>query len=444
MIQFLGRVAAGFIVLSSAAAVAADFAVESAMLDNGMQVVVVPDHRAPLVTQLLYYRVGSADEGPRNRGIAHMVEHMMFQGTATTPGEEFRNMVARHGGRENAFTSADLTGYWQTVGKQALEVVMRLEADRMRNLTFEEAEFASEIEVVHEERRTRYESGPGGPFGEAMDFAAYQTHPYRYPTIGFDFDIDAFTIEKARAWYDTWYVPNNAILVVAGDTDLAEVMALAEEHYGVIPRGELPPRWRPQEAPQQAERRVILRDSRVRQPSFNRSYMAPVRTDRDGFAPALTVLADILSGSTGTLYQALVVEQGLASSAGAYYGGGARDMARFGIWVAPGQDSDVGAMERAVDEVLAKVLAEGVTEEDVVLAQTLVRANLVYRRDNVTGLARRLGAGLALGLAVEEITTWSEQVDAVTVEDVNAAARHVLRRERSVTGLLLPEVSDAL
>ena len=425
------------------AAAAADFVVETAVLDNGLQVAVVPDHRAPLVTQLLYYRVGAADEGPRNRGVSHMLEHMMFQGTETVPADEFRDTIARYGGRENAFTSADLTGYWQTVGKEALEMVMRLEAVRMRNLALREEDFASEIEVIQEERRTRYESTPGGPFGEAVDFAAYQTHPYRYPIIGFPFDIEGLTVAKAREWYDTWYAPNNAVLVVAGDTSLAEVVALAEKHYGVIQPREVPSRWRTPEAPQLAERRVILRDPRVRQPSFSRSWLAPVRTDRDGVAPALRVLADVLSGSTGTLYQRLVVQQGLAASAGAFYSGGARDHGRFGVWMAGGREADVAAMERAMEEVLADVLANGVTAEDVALAQRLVRSDLVFGRDNVSRLARRIGAGLAIGLTVEEITTWSDQIDAVTVEDVNAAARQVLVRTRAVTGLLLPEEADA-
>lgn len=426
------------------AAAAADFAVDIATLSNGMAVAVISDHRAPIVTQLVYYRAGSADENDGNRGIAHMLEHMMFQGTANIPGDDFRDTIARFGGRENAFTSPDTTSYWQTVGKEALEVVMRLESDRMQNLVIDEAAFLSEVEVVKEERRERYETSPGGPFGEAVSAAAYLAHPYRYPIIGYMHQIEVVTIEEALDWYDKWYSPANAILVIAGDTTLAEVLPLAEQYYGVIPAGVTQPWSRAVEPPQLAERRIIFRDERVRQPSFGRSYLAPARTARDGVAPALTVAAEILSGGTGPLYQGLVVDQGVAASAGAYYSGNARDWGRFGVWVAPNRDSDVAEMEAAMDAMLAKILEQGVSQSDLELAQHSIASGLIFARDSVSRLARRVGGGLIVGLTVEEITGWSTEINAVTVEQVNAALRQVLDRRQSVTGIMLPVDEKAL
>ena len=444
-LQSIARLVAGSVALVSSAAVAApDFQVDTATLSNGMEIAVVSDHRAPIVSQLLYYRAGSADEHDGNRGIAHILEHMMFQGTSTVPGQEYRDTIARFGGRENAFTSADTTSYWQTVGREALEVVMRLEADRMQNLVIDEESFLREVEVVKEERRSRYETSPQGPFGEAMDAAAYLAHPYRYPIIGYMHHIEAFTIDEARDWYDRWYSPANAILVIAGDTTLAEVLPLAEKYYGVIPAGVAQTRDRAVEPPQLAERRVIVRDERVRQPSFGRSYLAPSRTARDGMAPALTIAADILSGSTGPLYQGLVVDQGIAAAAGAYYSGNARDWGRFGVWMSPNRDSDVAVMESAMDALLEQILEDGVSAEDVARAQNTVNSAMIFARDSVTRLARRVGGGLSVGLTVEEITGWTDEINAVTVDDVNAALRQVLDQRKSVTGLLLPAEDKSL
>jgi len=417
---------------------AADFEVETALLDNGLQVVVVPDHRAPLITQAVYYKAGAADEPAGKGGLAHFLEHMMFQGTTTTPGEDYRNTIARYGGEENAFTAQDMTGYWQTVAVEAMEIVMELESDRMANLRILPEDFESEREVLKEERRSRYESDPGGPFSEAMSAALYLAHPYRLPVIGWMHDIESNTLQDAVDFYKKWYVPNNAILVIAGDTTLAEVLPLAEKYYGVIPRGADPVRARPQEPPQLAERRVILYDDRVRQPSFSRSYVTSSRTARDGLAPALSMLSQILSGSTGRFYQALVVDQGIATSAGTFYSGGAMDQTQFGVWVSPARDADLDAVEAALDAEIARVVAVGVTQEELDLAKNGTLSALIFSRDSVTRLGRRVGAGLVIGLSIEEIVGWSDEISAVTVADVNAAAVLVFDRRHSATGWLLP------
>ena len=417
---------------------AEDFKVRTATLDNGLLIAVVEDHRAPVVTQMLYYKAGSADEQNGKTGVAHFLEHMMFQGTSTTPGAEFRSTISRFGGRENAFTSSDVTVYHQTVGKEALELVLRLEADRMHNLTITQKEFDSEKEVIKEERRNRYENEPAGQFGEQMQAAQFLNHPYGQPTIGWMHEIDATTRDEALAWYKKWYVPNNAILVIAGDTTLEEVVPLARKYYGAIPRGADPQRFRPKEPPQLAERRVLLYDPRVRQASFTRNYLAPSVTARDGVAPALSVLSALLSGGTGRFYQALVVEQRIAAGAGAAYGGGTLDATTFGVWATPLRGGDIAALERAMDVELDKLLRDGVTEEEVTRAKVNITSGLVFARDNVMGLARRVGNGLSIGQTIEEITNWSQVIEGVTVAQVNAAAKQVLDRRRSVTGIMQP------
>ncbi len=435
-LAFLAAPAAAF--LAASAAMAADFKVSTAQLDNGLFVAVVEDHRAPVVTQMLYYRAGSADELPHQRGIAHFLEHMMFQGTSTTPGPEFRGVIARFGGRENATTSQDTTTYFQTVGKEALELVIRLEADRMQNLTINERAFNSEKEVVKEERRGRYENEPGGAFAEQYSAAQYLVHPYGNPIIGHMHEIEALTLQDALDWYKKWYVPNNATLVIAGDTTMDEVLPLAKKYYGAIPRGAEPVRFRPKEPPQLAERRVIMYDPRVRTPSLSRSYLAPSQTARDGTAEALTILASALSGSTGRFYQKLVVEQGVASGAGAGYGGAALNDTTFGVSVSPRRGTDIAVAERALDAEIERLLRDGITAEEVELAKSGIVDGLIFARDNVMGLARRVGNGLSIGMTVEEVTSLSDRMKAVTVERVNEAARRVFDKRRSVTGMLLP------
>ena len=425
-------------VFSPARTYSADFSLKTTILDNGLEIAVVSDHRSPIVTQLVYYRAGSADESDENRGIAHMLEHMMFQGTSNYSGQEFRDSVERYGGIENAFTSADITGYWQTVGVEALEMIMRFEADRMENLIINQEAFNNEVEVVKEERIQRYESSPGGPFGEAVDAATYLAHPYRYPIIGYMHHIESFTIQQAQAWYEKWYIPSNAILILAGDITMEEILPLAKKYYGVIPSGAVPERERALEPPQLAERRVIYRDKRVSFPSLGRSYLTSSRAKRDGVAPALTVAAEILSSSTGLFYQELVVNQGIASSAGAYYSGNARDWGRFGIWIGSNGNSDVETMENAIDDLLNSVIKNGFSQEDVDRAKNSIISRQIFERDNVAQLARRVGAGLGVGLNKEEIVNWTNEISTVTLEDINTTLNQILDIRKSTTGLLLP------
>lgn len=413
-------------------------------LDNGMDVVVIPDHRAPVVMQMVWYKVGAADEPVGKSGIAHFLEHLMFKGTKKIAPGDFSKIVARNGGRDNAFTSLDYTAYFQMVARDRLELVMELESDRMANLQLRDENVLPERQVILEERSSRTDNDPGALLSEQVSAAQYLAHPYGIPVIGWRHEMEQLKTEDALAFYRAHYTPANAILVVAGDVTAEELKPLAEKYYGAIPKRPDVPRVRPQEPPQLAERRVTLRDPSVRQPSWNRSYLAPSRSaGAKQHAVPLQVLADILGGgSTSRLYRTLVVEKQLAAGAGAYYSGVSLDKTRFSLYGAPAPGVDVADIEAAVDDVLADVLKTGVTEEEVKRSINGMLAGAVYARDSLRTAARVFGAALTSGLTVAEIEAWPDRVAQVTVEQVNAAARYVLDRKRSVTGILLPDGKD--
>jgi zinc protease len=406
-----------------------------------MQVVVVPDHRAPVVGHWVWYRVGAADAPPGQSGMPHFFEHLMFKGTKSVPPGEFSKIVARNGGRDNAFTSQDYTAYFQSVARDRLELVMRLESDRMTNLILTEDIVAPERQVVLEERSSRVDNEPASRLGEQISAAQYLNHPYGRPIIGWRHEIAALTTVDALAFYRTYYAPNNAVLIVAGDVTMAEVRPLAEKYYGVIPARAVPPRRRAQEPVTTAARRVVMHDAAVRQPSVVRHYSAPSRLAgaREHAVP-LVVLAQLLSGgATGRLYRALVLDDGVASSAGAWYDDMSVDGAAFSLSASPKPGGDVAAVEGALDRVIAALLRDGIEPTELARAKRRLIAESVYARDSLYIASRTFGEALTAGLSIEEIESWPERVQAVTVEQVNAAARQVFDLGRSVTGVLLPK-----
>jgi zinc protease len=441
--RFLTAVLAmvGVAVLATAPARAGLFNPETATLANGLQVIVIPDHRVPVITHMIWYKVGAADDPPGKSGIAHFLEHLMFKGTETVPPGEFSKIVARNGGRDNAFTGQDYTAYFQSVAADKLELVMRLEADRMRNLTLTAAEVDPERDVVLEERRSRTDNEPSAILSEQLDAAQFLAHPYGIPVIGWEHEIRGLNTADAIAFYRRFYVPNNAILVVAGDVTMATVRPLAEKYFGAVPSGNPPPRLRPQEPPQRAARRLEMRDPRVRQPNWRRSYLAPSRMSGETqHSLPLRMLAEILGGgSTSRLYRALVVEQKIAAGAGAYYRGFSIDQDRFWVSGTPVPGSDVAALEAAADAVIDEMMRDGVTEDELNRTKAGMLAAAVYARDSLSSAARLFGSALTIGLTVDEVESWPERVEAVTVEQVNAAARYVFDKDRSVTGILLPK-----
>ena len=411
-------------------------------LSNGLEVVVIPDHRAPVVTHMVWYKVGSADETPGKSGLAHFLEHLMFKGTAKNPSGRFSQVVATIGGQENAFTAADYTGYFQRVPRDKLKAMMEFEADRMTGLVLTDDVVRPELNVVLEEQNMRVANNPAARLGEQMDAALYLNHPYGRPVIGWRHEIEQLDREAALEFYRRFYTPNNAVLVIAGDVTPAEIRTLAEETYGKIPRvAEIKPRLRPLEPAQQAARTVTLADPRVTQPSVSRYYLVPSSTTaRPGESEALDVLAHILGrGSNSRLYQTLVVDKGIAVNAGASYDGTALDTTRLGVYGTPQPETSLPQLEAAIDAVLADVVEKGVTAEELERAKSRLLADAVYANDNQRMLAQWYGASLVTGATVDQVRTWPDRIRLVTAEAVRDAARRWLDKQRSVTGYLIKD-----
>jgi len=427
--------------LAGRGALAEVFNPETFTLDNGMEVVVIENHRAPVVTHMVWYRVGAMDEPPDRSGLAHYLEHLMFKGTDTLEPGEFSAIVKRNGGQENAFTGQDYTGYWQSVAVDRLETVMRIEADRMVNLTLTAEEIEPERGVILEERNSRIESSPGAILGESVNTAFYQNHPYRIPIIGWEDEIVGLSLEDIRSFYRDWYSPNNAILVIAGDITADQVRPLAEKYYGVIPARPLPERVVWHEPAPRADQRVVYRDQRVRQPSWSRRYSAPsFFVGATEHAYPLEVLAEVLGGgSTTRLYRSLVVEQGIAVNAGAYFGAGRRGPGTFGFYASPKPGVEMAEIEAAVEREIQKLVADGITQQELDEAVVRMQDAAIFARDSLQGPAQVLGAALAIGRTVEDVESWPERIGAVTLDDVNAAIEAVFDGKPTVTSELLPK-----
>ena len=423
---------------------AAVFSPKTFTLDNGLQVVVIENHRAPIVMQMLWYRVGAADEEPGESGLAHFLEHLLFKGTKTVEPGECSRTIAQIGGRDNAFTSYDFTAYFQRVAAHELETIMRLEADRMQNLVLTDEVVLPERDVVLEERRSRTDNSPAAQLREQVRRALYLNHPYGRPVIGWMSEIEQLTTENALAFYRKHYAPNNAMLVIAGDTTVDDVRGLAEKYYGPIPRKAVPERVRPKEPPQRAARRVMLTNPRVSLPSWSRTYLAPsYGADEKGTGFALEVLAQVLGGgSTSRLYRKLVIERGIASNVGAWYSGDGLDYGEFGIYASPKAGGDVDVLEKAVLEELDAAIKEGFKPEDIDRAKRLMSAQAIYARDGIRAGPNAIGQAFTQGQTIADVEEWPERISAVTPEQVMAAAKSALKVERSVTSTLLPEAGQ--
>jgi zinc protease len=415
-------------------------------LDNGLTVVVIPDHRAPVVTHMVWYRNGSADDPPGKSGIAHFLEHLMFKGTRAHPQGEFSLRIAEIGGQENAFTSNDYTAYFQRVAKEHLAAMMEFEADRMTGLVLTDEIVAPERDVVLEERRMHCDADPGAQLNEAVQAALFTHHPYGTPIIGWSHEIEGLDRQDALAYYARFYTPENAILIVAGDTDAEEVRRLAELHYGKIrPRGAAPERRRPREPEPVARRLVVVNDEKVEQPSWQRCYLAPShRTGAPGESEAIEVLAHLLGGGqTSLLYRKLALETKQAVAAGAYYMGAALDETRFFLYAMPAPGVALADLDTAINRILETFLAGGVDAGALERAKTRLVADAIYAQDNQAMLARWYGAALATGQSIKDVQEWPALIEAVTAEDVIAAGRKWLDRRRAVTGFLLPPDGQA-
>jgi len=425
-----------------AAHVAAANDVTHFALANGLQVVVIPDHRAPVVTHMVWYKIGSADETAGKSGLAHFLEHLMFKGTAKNPSGRFSQVVATIGGQENAFTSSDYTGYFQRVPRDELKAMMEFEADRMTGLVLTDDVVRPELSVVLEEQNMRVANNPSARLGEQMEAALYLNHPYGRPVIGWRHEIEELNREEALAFYRRFYTPNNAIVVIAGDVTADAVRTLAQEIYGKVPRvAEVKPRARPQEPAQEAPRTVTLADPRVAQPSVSRYYLVPSSTSaRPGESEALEVLAHILGrGSNSRLYRSLVFGQAIAVSASASYDSTAVDATRLSVSAAPKPGTTLAQLEAAIDGVLTELIDKGVSGEELDRSKSRMIADAIYANDNQRTMAQWYGAAIATGASVEDVRAWPERIRAVSADAVHEAARRWLDKRRSVTGYLVKD-----
>jgi zinc protease len=412
------------------------------VLENGLEVVIIPDHRSPVATHMVWYRNGSADDPQGQSGIAHFLEHLMFKGTDKHPQGEFSEVVTALGGQENAFTSYDYTAYFQRVAREHLKTMMEFEADRMTGLVLSDDVVDPERDVVIEERRMRTDTDPSAQLGESLASTLFTHHPYGKPIIGFMHEIEGLNREDALAYYRRFYTPENAILVVAGDVTESEVVRLAEETYGRIPaRGQKPERLRPREPDARSARRVVLTDPKVEQPSVQLAWVVPsYKTADKGEAEALEVLVQILSAhGTGRLHRKLVMEQKIAVAAGAWYQSTAVDRSRLMLYALPHPEGTLEALEEAIEQVIADLVSQGVADHELRRAKTRLIADTVYAQDSQSSLARMYGSALATGSSLKDVTEWPDAIEAVTAEAVQSVAQQWLNRRHVVSGYLLKD-----
>jgi zinc protease len=410
-------------------------------LSNGLRVIVKEDHRAPVLVQQIWYRAGSMDERTGTTGVAHVLEHMMFKGTKAVPVGEFSKRIAAAGGRENAFTSYDYTAYFQQLHKSKLPLAMQLESDRMQNLQLTPAEFNKEIKVVMEERRMRTDDEPHALMQESLMAVAYQEHPYQHPVIGWMNDLEAMTASNAQEWYKTWYAPNNAVLVIAGDVQASAVFALAQRYYGKIPAHQLPARRNYIEPAQVGIKRIMVK-APAQLPHLIMAYHAPSLRDaeKDSVPYALEVLAGILDGNeTSRLNKSLVREQQIASDVGAGYDSLARGPGMFTLEGTPSEGKTVADLEAALREQLAKLVRDGVSADELQRIKAQVTANEVYKRDSVFYQAMQIGQLESIGLSYKAIPVMLQKIQEVTAQQVQQVARDILIDDHLTVAVLDPQ-----
>jgi zinc protease len=437
--SFCGLLTAGLLVSLQASANPYEY-----LLDNGLKLIVKQDHRSPVVVTQIWYKVGSIDEVNGVTGVAHVLEHMMFKGTEKVPNGEFSKKIAAAGGRENAFTSYDYTAYYQQLHKRNLPMAMELESDRMRHLILTKEEFAKEIKVVMEERRLRTEDQARSLVYEKMMAIAYQSHPYKNPIIGWMDDLENMHVEDAQEWYDRWYAPNNAILVVVGDVDADEVFRLAQKNYGVIQKRPLLPidARKPQIEPSQVGTKRITVKAPAELPYLIMGYHTPVIRDTvaDWEPYALEILEGVLDGhASARLNRSLVREQRIANSVSAGYSAIARGPSIFFLSAVPSADKTVTELEQALRGEIEKIVKNGVTEEELMRVKAQVVAGHVYQRDSIFSQAMQIGRLESMGLSHRDIDTILEKLKAVTAEQIRDVTKKYFNDDNLTVAVLDPQ-----
>lgn len=415
--------------------------IEQFALTNGMQVIVLPNHRVPAVSHMIWFKVGSADDPLGKSGLAHFLEHLMFKGTDEYKSGEYADIISRHGGDQNAFTGYDATSYYVNIAKEHLPLVMKLEAARMRGLVISEEELKNEREVIIEERRQRTENNPEALLGEQMNAALFRHHPYRFPVIGWQHEMQALSLQDAMEFHRRYYHPGNAVLIVSGDITAAELKPLAEQYYAPIPTVDVPPRQWTTEPPQRSPRQLSLSHVNVKQRQWERRYAASSfgTSNKEDVLPLFVLSQLIGGGKTSRLYQSLVVEQKLASAVDVDYNGFSLGPADFTITLMPEDGVAFEKIEVALDKEIAAIQQKGFTAADLTRAKTLLKAESVYARDGLTSMARIMGWIIMSGQPADYFAHWQDLIEAVTAAQLQQVAKGTLDSNASVTGYLLPE-----
>ena len=416
------------------------FDLKYSKLNNGLQVVVVPHRRAPFVVHMVWYRVGGMDDPVGKSGLSHFLEHLMFKGTKDYPDGMFSKLVARNGGRENAFTSADFTGYFQRISSAKLPLVMELEADRMTNLVLTNEVVSLERSVVLEERSARIDNSPKAKFFEELNKLFYSDHPYGVPIVGWRSDIEGLDREDVLNFYRKHYTPENAIVVIVGDIEPEKAIDLARKYYQPIKPKNVQHKKIEYRIKQPTISRLELKSKRLSEATIVRFYPAPSYiSGMSNIAPSLELLAEILGGNiTSRLYRDLVVEKKLATSAGTFYNPVARELTKFGIYMSVLSGVDIKVAEQAFDNAIRLLLENGVTDLELNSAKKRLIQNFLYSLDSPTTIANIYGGALAVGMTPEEIDQWSLKIKNIQKTDIMRAANLVIDEKRSVTGILQP------
>ena len=413
-------------------------------LPNGLKVIVKEDHRAPVVVQQIWYKAGAMDEITGKTGIAHVLEHMMFKGTKKVPMGEFSKRIAAAGGRENAFTSSDYTAYFQQLHKSKLPLAMKLEADRMQNLNLSAEEFGKEVNVVKEERRMRTDDNPQSLMYEKMLATAYDEHPYQHPVIGWMSDLEALSVNDAKNWYESWYVPNNATLVIAGDVNAEEVFKLAKKYYGPIPKRKHAKRREYSEPAQLGTKRLVVK-APAELPQIYMAYHTPtVKSLEQDWKPyALEVLAGVLDGNeSARLNKHLVRDQQIASATAAGYDSASRGPSLFMFEATPSEGKTVADVEAALRAEIALLIKDGVSVEELKRVKAQVMAAEVYKLDSLFYQAMQIGQMESIGLGHRAVPVMLEKIQAVTAEQVQQVAKEFLRDDNLTVAVLDPQPLD--
>jgi zinc protease len=432
--------------LMAAHPAAADvFDAQTFTLKNGLQVVVLPNHQAPVVFQIIAYRVGAADGLPGKNGVAHFLEHLMFKATDKLQAGQFTKEIDRRGGSDNAFTNQDMTAFHQEIAKEHLQLIMSMEADRMTGLKLTDAVVYPERDVIIEERRQRIDNEPGSQLQEMMNAALFLNHPYRLPVIGWRHEMEQYTTKDAVDFYHRFYAPNNAVLVVAGDVTVDQVRQLATQNFGSLPRRDVPQRQRLTEPEQTAPREVALTSDLERQSYMIKTYLAPsyrVGLDnqpaKNDDAYALQLLSEILGeGTSSRLYRRLVINDKSATDVASSYDPTAYDLGTFTAYGSPVPGGDMKKVESAIADEIALILKDGVTDDELRAAKQRLRIETIKARDSVSGPAMLIASALATGRTLQDVQAWPDHIAAVTPADIQRAARSVFDDRHSVTGRLL-------